>query len=70
MENKPGNNITLFPYIYHEFFAKEGDGDLLDGEVSTSNDGRIDNFFADSFTLPPITEDEQPIYPLCNGYQQ
>lgn len=65
-----GNSITLTPYIYHEFYAKPEDGDLIVGEVSTINDDRKDNFFATPVVLPPIEEDEVPLYPLCNGYQQ
>lgn len=63
-----GNSITLHPYIYHEFWAKETDGDLVIGEVSSINDDRIDNHFAKEMNLPPIEEDEPALYPLCNGY--
>ena len=65
-----GNSITLTPYIYHEFYARPEDGDLIVGEVSTINDDSKDNFFADLIVLPPIIEDEAPLYPLCNGYHQ
>jgi D-lyxose ketol-isomerase len=65
-----GNSITLFPYIYHSFKAKSEDGDLIVGEVSTINDDGIDNHFLDELLLPPIEEDEEALYPLCNGYKQ
>lgn len=65
-----GNSITLTPYIYHAFRAKEEDGDLIVGEVSSINDDSKDNHFAAGMDLPPIEEDEPVLYPLCNGYQQ
>ena len=65
-----GNSITLFPYIYHEFFAKAEDGDLIVGEVSSINDDSKDNHFLNGLDLPPIEEDEPVKYPLCNGYDQ
>lgn len=65
-----GNSITLFPYIYHEFFAKAEDGDLIVGEVSSINDDSKDNHFAAIQGLLPIEEDADVTYPLCNGYRQ
>lgn len=65
-----GNSITLFPYIYHEFWAKKENGDLIIGEVSSINDDTKDNHFAQELNLGPIIEDEAPLYPLCNGYAQ
>lgn len=65
-----GNSITLFPYIYHEFFAKTEDGDLIVGEVSSINDDSKDNHFAAIGPLDPIEEDAEITYPLCNGYKQ
>lgn len=65
-----GNSITLFPYIYHEFWAKPEDGDLIIGEVSSINDDSKDNHFAENMVLPPIEEDEPVQWPLCNGYVQ
>lgn len=63
-----GNSITLTPYTYHAFFAKEEDGDLLVGEVSAINDDNKDNHFAKPFQLAPIEEDEDVVYPLCSEY--
>lgn len=65
-----GNSITLTPYIYHEFWAKEGEGDLVIGEVSSINDDTKDNHFVNDLLLPKIEEDEPVQYPLCNGYVQ
>ncbi len=64
-----GNSITLFPYVYHTFTAKAQDGDLIVGEVSSINDDGVDNHFFESFELS-IQEDEDVVYPLCNGYKQ
>ena len=65
-----GNSITLFPYIYHEFFAKVEDGDLIVGEVSSINDDSKDNHFVTPLELPAIIEDAPVVHPLCNGYKQ
>lgn len=65
-----GDSITLFPYIYHEFWAKEEDGDLIIGEVSSINDDSKDNHFVEPLNLDPIEEDEEPQYRLCSGYVQ
>lgn len=70
VEVKNGDSITLFPYIYHEFYAKAEDGDLIVGEVSSINDDSKDNHFVSVKGLSPIVEDEPPVYPLCNGYKQ
>ena len=63
-----GNSITLTPYTYHAFWAKEGDGDLVIGEVSTINDDSKDNHFAEQVKAAPIVEDEPILYPLCGEY--
>lgn len=70
VEVKNGDSITLFPYIYHEFYAKPEDGDLIVGEVSSINDDSKDNHFVSVKGLSPIVEDEPAVYPLCNGYKQ
>lgn len=69
VEVKTGNSITLTPYTYHAFWAKEEDGDLLIGEVSSINDDTKDNHFAQPFQLDPIEEDEPAAYLLCNEYK-
>lgn len=66
-----GCSITLTPYMYHNFWALEGMGDLVVGEVSSVNDDNVDNRF--NPMLPrfgDIEEDEEAIYPLCNEYER
>lgn len=68
---KPGNSITLRPYMYHLFWAKEGCGDLVCGEVSSINDDNIDNFNAEEINrFSDIEEDELILHPLCNEYKR
>ncbi len=65
----PGNSITLEPFTYHRFFAEEGKGLLIVGEVSKVNDDDNDNIFlkpSERFTA--IEEDEAPVHPLCKEY--
>jgi len=65
----PGNSITLRPYMYHLFWAKEGCGDLVCGEVSSINDDNIDNFNAEDVSrFSKVEEDEPILHPLCNEY--
>lgn len=65
-----GNSVTLTPYMYHNFGAKNGAGDLIVGEVSSINDDNTDNYFAESISrFAVIQEDEAPIHPLCNEYE-
>ncbi len=66
----PGESITIYPYQYHSFWAQEGSGSVLIGEVSLVNDDRIDNRFLDAVgRFPKIEEDEQPLYLLSSDYQ-
>jgi len=65
----PGNSITLKPYMYHLFWAKEGMGDLICGEVSSINDDHTDNYNAEPINrFSTIEEDEKISHPLCNEY--
>ena len=67
---KPGDSITLRPYMYHLFWAKEGAGDLICGEVSSINDDNIDNYNAeDVLRFSTVEEDEVILHPLCNEYK-
>lgn len=62
-----GESITLTPYLYHQFYAVEGDG--LIGEVSSVNDDATDNYFLDPLPrFPQIYEDEPPRRLLCTEY--
>lgn len=65
----PGNSLTITPYMYHKFWAFEGKGDLIVGEVSSINDDRTDNYFAENYPRFSKVEEDEPIkYPLCNEY--
>lgn len=60
-----GWRVTLPPGVWHEFYPPAGE--CVIGEVSTANDDRDDNLFADANVgrFPPITEDEAPVARLC-----
>jgi hypothetical protein len=69
LEITKGNSITLTRGMYHLFWAKEGAGDLVVGEVSSINDDRVDNYFAEPVSrFSEIEEDEPVLHPLCNEY--
>lgn len=66
---KPGESITVYPYMYHDFHVQEGSGDVLLGEVSMCNDDENDNRFHEPMgRFPVIEEDEPPYRLLCNEY--
>ena len=66
---KPGQSITIFPYMYHEFQMPETGGPALIGEISMCNDDDNDNRFYESVgRFPSIEEDERPYRLLCNEY--
>ena len=67
LELGPGESVTLVPGVYHAFWA-EG-GDVLAGEVSSTNDDAVDNLFLDAggrFTT--VEEDEAPYRLLVSDY--
>jgi len=65
----PGESITLVPKLYHAFWAEQGSGTALVGEVSSVNDDATDNRFFDApGRFPKIDEDEPPYRLLCNEY--
>lgn len=69
LEMKTGESITLTQGMYHAFWAKEGCGTTLIGEVSMCNDDETDNrFYEQMGRFPEIEEDEAPIRYLCNEY--
>lgn len=69
IELKPGESITIYPYMYHDFDVKPGTGDVLLGEVSMCNDDETDNRFYEKVgRFPKIEEDEKPYRLLCNEY--
>lgn len=66
---KPGDSITLTPYLYHEFWAEEGTGTSIVGEVSSVNDDETDNaFYAKVGRFPTIEEDVPVTHKLCTEY--
>ena len=65
----PGESITIYPYMYHDFHVEPGTGEVLLGEVSMCNDDNNDNRFYDPVgRCPEIEEDEAPYRLLCNEY--
>lgn len=69
---RPGQSITLSPYLYHEFWGEPADGEkyVLVGEVSAVNDDETDNRFHshEIGRFPEIEEDEPPLHLLCTEY--
>jgi len=67
----PGESITIYPYMYHDFHVEEGSGAVLLGEVSMCNDDENDNRFYDPIgRFPTIEEDEEPYRLLCTEYPE
>jgi len=65
----PGESITIYPYLYHDFEVEKGTGAVLLGEVSMCNDDVNDNRFYEKLgRFPSIDEDEAPYRLLCNEY--
>ena len=65
----PGESITIYPYMYHDFDVKPGTGAVLLGEVSMCNDDEHDNRFYEKVgRFPTVEEDEEPYRLLCNEY--
>ncbi len=64
---KPGESITLEPYMYHRFWAEKSM--CMIGEVSMVNDDDKDNRFHDKIgRFPEIEENEKALHLLCNEY--
>ena len=65
----PGESITVYPYMYHDFTLAEGSKEVLLGEVSMCNDDENDNRFYEKMgRFPTIEEDEPPYRLLCTEY--
>ena len=65
----PGESITIYTYLYHDFEVEPGSGPVLLGEVSQCNDDNTDNRFYEKLgRFPAIEEDEAPYRLLCNEY--
>lgn len=66
---EPGESITIYPYLYHDFDVEPGSGDIMLGEVSMCNDDNTDNrFYEQVGRFPEIEEDEPPYRLLCTEY--
>jgi D-lyxose ketol-isomerase len=67
----PGESITIYPGVYHDFELEPGTGPVLLGEVSMCNDDNGDNrFHLPAGRFPEIEEDEPPYRLLCNEYPE
>jgi D-lyxose ketol-isomerase len=67
----PGESICLEQRMYHRFFAEEGKGIVLVGEVSQVNDDMTDNrFYKPQGRFPSIVEDEAPLHLLVGDYER
>ncbi len=65
----PGESITVFPGLYHDFTVEPGSGPVLLGEVSQCNDDNNDNRFLEPMgRFPTVEEDEAPYRLLCGEY--
>ena len=65
----PGESISIYPYMYHDFTVEAGTGPVLLGEVSMVNDDVHDNRFYEPLgRFSAIEEDEAPYRLLCNEY--
>ena len=65
----PGESISVYASLYHDFAVEEGTGAVLLGEVSMCNDDVNDNrFYEELGRFPSVEEDEQPYRYLCNEY--
>ena len=66
---QPGQSICLYPTLYHSFWAEEGCGAVLAGEVSMANDDLTDNRFLEPLgRFSKVEEDEPPVHLLCSDY--
>jgi len=55
--------------VYHTFYAEDGKGKVLMGEVSQVNDDKTDNRFLEPIgRFPEIDEDEEALHYLCFEY--
>jgi len=69
VELRPGESISIYQGLYHDFEVKPGTGDILLGEVSMCNDDACDNRFNPPMgRFPAIEEDEPPYRLLCTEY--
>ena len=68
---RPGQSITMSRGMYHRFYAKEGSGYVLAGEVSSPNNDDDDNRFFESLgRFPLVEEDEKPLRLMIPDYRK
>lgn len=68
---QPGESVTLPTGLYHKFYGEPGQGTVLVGEVSMTNDDHSDNrFYEPVGRFPEVEEDEEPIHLLVSDYAQ
>jgi len=66
---RPGESISIYPYMYHDFNVEPGTGPVLLGEVSMCNDDVHDNRFYETLGRFSAIEEDEPAYRLlCNEY--
>ena len=66
---RPGQSLTITPYLYHSFRVPREGKNVLIGEVSMCNDDDHDNcFFEPVGRFPEIEEDEPAFRLLCTEY--
>lgn len=65
----PGQSVEIPPRTVHQFWAEEGQGITVSGEVSTVCDDWNDNCFLGAASrFPEIVEDEPRRHYLCHEY--
>ena len=66
---RPGESVTITPYLYHDFRTSAQGGPVLLGEVSMCNDDETDNRFYEPVGRFPTVEEDEPAYRLlCTEY--
>jgi len=67
----PGESVCIPQRTYHTFWGREGEGNILVGEVSRVNDDYVDNHFLDGTPrFANIDEDEEPLHLLFGDYER
>lgn len=65
----PGQSVSIPPFTYHKFWAKQGTGHVLSMEVSSVCDDLTDNFwYQQAKRFPEIEEDAPRVHVLCSEY--
>lgn len=65
----PGESISIYQRMYHDFEVEPGTGAVLIGEVSMCNDDQTDNRFYEPLGRFPVIEEDESVYRLlCIEY--